>query len=352
MVMATTFLQTMGEQMTQRKKRTIVDEILPDETPTRNNDNENDFTDIVIVLTKVYRVNPNGKRAFSFQTSEVVDEVLIQDRSPNGGSFVVQEYNSSGEIINNTTFDIEPKAIATTHNPSTSASDIHVQMLQNQLQFAQQMVLQLLGNRSSEATPMSEIVSAIKDMHSISGGGGKDPVDLIIKGMELANKSNGGSGDWKTELISTAKEAIGPVVQALSARPQPQHQPGETTMIPAQTTDTIVKEAIKWLKGKILFGLTPDLAVDWILQNGNDPQYQPILATAVNGTVDNFIAVDTEIANEPYRTWFTTAIQLIKDAYAEQSANNTDMDGGDRNVADVATNAKSGSAKSKLKKVG
>jgi hypothetical protein len=338
--------------MAQRKKRTIVDEILPDEQ-IRNDNNDTDISDLVIVLSKVYRVNPNGKRAFSFQTSEAVDEVMIQERCPNGGSFAVFEYNSSGEVVNNATFDIEPKTIATLNNSSTSASDIHVQMLQNQLQFAQQMVLQLLGNRNNEATPMSEIVSAIKDMHSISGGNGKDPVDLIIKGMELANKSNGGTGDWKTELISTAKEAIGPVMSALSARPQ-QPTPGETVMISANTNtpDTIVRDAIKWLKSKIIFGLTPDLAVDWILQNGNDPQYQPILTTAVNGTVDNFIAIDAELGNEPYRTWFTTAIQMIKDAYAEQSANNSDMDRGTGNITNVTVDAKSSSAKSKLKKVG
>jgi hypothetical protein len=340
--------------MTQRKKRTIVDEILPDESPRVDN-SDTDIVDLVITLSKVYRLNPNGKRAFSFQTSEAVDEVMIQERCPNGGSFVVNEYNSTGEMVGNNTLEIEPKTIALTNTPSTSASDIHVSMLQNQLQFAQQMVLQLLGSRNNESTPMAEIVSAIKDMHAITGNTGKDPVDMIIKGMELANKSNGGSGDWKTELISTAKEAIGPVLGALNARqPQPI---GETHMIPASvnppqpTPDKVVREAITWLKGKILFGLTPDLAVDWILQNGNDPQYQPILATAVNGSVDNFIALDNDLHNEPYRTWFTTAIQLIKDAYAEQSTN-TNLDGGTGNTTDNAADAKSGTGKSKLKKVG
>lgn len=340
--------------MAQRKKRTIIDEVLP-EDQQRETNNEADISDIVIVLSKVYRVNTNGKRSFVFQTAEPVDEITIQDRSPNGGSFAVIEFNSSGEVVNTNTFDIEPKAITTLPNSPSSASDIHVQMLQNQLQFAQQMVLQLLGNRGTESTPVAEIVSAIKDMHSITGGGGKDPVDMILKGMELANKANGGTADWKTELISTAKEAVGPVLSMLSKQNPPQSQTiphGETHMIPAKTPETIVNEAIKWLKGKILFGLTPDLAVDWILQNGNDPQYQPILATAIQGTVDNFIAMDAEIGNEPYRTWFATAIQLIKDAYAEQSANNTDLERGTGNGTNVAGNEKSSPAKSKLKKVG
>lgn len=336
--------------MYQRKKRTIVDEIIPDDEQ-RSTNTDSDISDILITLSKVYRINPNGKRSFSFQTGESVDEIMIQERCSNGGSFVVIEFNSSGEVVNTNAFDIEPKIIPALSNSPSSTGDIQVQMLMNELQWARGMVMQLLGNRNSEQTPVAEIVSAIKDMHSIAGGGGKDPVDMIIKGMELANKANGGSGDWKTELISTAKEAIGPVLGALSQRQQPQ-QTGEQQMIPAQTPDTVIKEAIKWLKGKILFGLTPDLAVDWILQNGNDPQYQPILAAALNGTVDNFIAVDSEIGSEPYRTWFTTAIQQIKDAYAEQSASNTDLVGGTGNTPDNAVDAKSGSAKSKLKKVG
>lgn len=328
-----------------RKKRTIVDEVLPDET--NQTATTSDIEDLVIVLSKVYKTN-GAKRSFCFQSAEPVDEVLIQERQPMGGSFAVFEYNAQGDVVNSTTFDIEPKP-ATTPNASTSPTDIHTTMLMNELQFMRGMVMNMVNNRSSEATPIAEIIRAAKDMTSM--GGGKDPVEMLIRGMELG-KQNGGSAssDWKAELIHTAKEALVPVVNILS---QNSNKPnGVTTMIPAntQTPATIVKDAIIWLKGKIMVGLTPSLAVDWILQNGNDPQYQPILAMAVQGTIDNFIELDNDIANEPYRSWFTSAIQMIKDEYAEQSGNTSDMDGGNRNVSNDAPNEKPSATKSKLKK--
>lgn len=330
-----------------RKKRTIIDENLPDEleTPSR----ESNIEDLVIVLSKVYKINAS-KRSFCFQTAEPVDEVSIQERYPAGGSFSVFEYNAQNDVVNSLTFDIEPKPMA--NNPAVSPQTDLQTMLMGELNWMRGMVLQMISNRGQESTPMTEIVRAVKDMHSMAGGGGKDPVDLLIKGMELGQKSSSSaSGDWKSELIHTVKETAGPILNALSAPKQQPTSNGVQTVIPQTTPTTIVKQAIAWLKSKIIAGLEPGLAVDWILQNGNDPQYQPILSMAVQGTIDNFIEQDADIANEPYRTWFTTAITMIKDAYAEQSGNAGDMDGGNRDVSNVAVNEKSGSGKSKLKKV-
>lgn len=336
----------MGVTIMPRKKRTIIDENIPDENEQTTTNT--DIEDLVIVLSKVYKTN-GAKRSFCFQTAESVDEVVIQDRHPAGGAFAVFEYNAAGDVVNTTNYDIEPKPALS--NPNAPAGDLHTQMLMNELQWMRGMVMNMVGNRASEATPITEIIRAAKDIHSMSGGGGKDPMDMLIKGMELGQKSNGGAPDFKTELLQTAKEAVLPVVKLLSER-QPMPTGGQH-MVPTnpQTPAAIVQDAIIWLKGKIIMGLTPGLAVDWILQNGNDPQYQPILAMAVQGTVENFIELDSELNNEPYRGWFTAAIQLIKDEYAEQSGNAGDMGGGNRDVTDNAVNAKPSTAKSKLKKV-
>jgi hypothetical protein len=181
---------------------------------------------------------------------------------------------------------------------------------------------------------------------------GKDPVEMILKGMELANKSNGG-GDWKTELISTAKEAILPAITMLGNMKQntPQQPTTQATLPEALEANGVLHQAIKWLKSKILSGLETGLAVDWIIQNANDAQYQPILSMAVQGSIDNFIAVDPEIANEPFRQWFTTAIQLLKEWYAEQSNDSTDLGGGVRNNPNPTTNAKVNTRKPIIKKV-
>jgi hypothetical protein len=117
-----------------------------------------------------------------------------------------------------------------------------------------------------------------------------------------------------------------------------------------QTPESQLKDGIAWLKKKILSGLTPDLAVEWIVNNANDPQYQPIISTAINGGVDAFIQLDAEIGNEPFKTWFTTAIDDLKGIYAEQSTNAADNDGGNGNGTNVTGNAKPRTAKSQKPK--
>src|SRR5215831_7809915 len=337
-----------------RKKRTIIEENLPDETTKTESE---DISDLLIVLTKVYRLN-GATKSFCFQSNEPVDEVLIQTRYPNGGKFLVQEYNGMNEMVNHTTVDIEPAPPMTTplQTPTTglSAVDIQNRMLLDELQWTRQMLLQLISNNNhgNGSTPVGELVAAMQGIHSIAG---KDPIDLLIKGMELGSKSGGAAQDWKSELIHTAKEIVPSALQAISSL-TPNHnsqqlQPNGQPMLSTLTPEGQLKFGLQWIRSRIMGGMTPDLAVNWLIQNANDPQYEPILSTAIQGNIDNFIALDPLIANEPYRTWFTTAIQMLKEWYAEQSAVIPDNDGGDGDSTDVADDADSSVGKPAIKKV-
>jgi hypothetical protein len=66
--------------------------------------------------------------------------------------------------------------------------------------------------------------------------------------------------------------------------------------------------------------------------------YQPFLQKAVQGDINTFIAIDPELANEPFKSWLTNAINMLKDAYANNN-NPTDMDGGIGNDTDITSNA-------------
>jgi hypothetical protein len=61
--------------------------------------------------------------------------------------------------------------------------------------------------------------------------------------------------------------------------------------------------------------------------------YQPFLAMAVQGDINTFIQIDPELANEPYRGWLTSAINMLKEAYAGN--NQADNDGGTGNDSDT-----------------
>jgi hypothetical protein len=98
--------------------------------------------------------------------------------------------------------------------------------------------------------------------------------------------------------------------------------------------------------------MSVDLAIGWVIQNAKDPLCNQLISQAIRGDVNTFIAIDPEIANEPYKTWFTSAIQLLKDEYAAaQSANTLDSERGTGDDTDDAVDEKASAGKPKVVKV-
>lgn len=330
-----------------RKKRTIVEETIPDAPNTDTDDIDN----IVCVLTKVYKLSGGGK-SFCFQTTEPADEVTIQAQYPTGGKFLVLEYNTMNQVIGTTHIDIEPKPLAVSSNGNGS-EDIRTRMLMEELAFTRNMMLQMIngvfsGKSQTTSTPLGELAQAMQVVNEISSK--SNPVDLIIKGMELGVKSNGGSPDWKAQLVDAAKDVLPAVVQTFSAARQPQGQP---TMI-STTPAAMIKQGIDWLKPQILGNMSVDLAVGWVIQNAKDPLCQQLIGHAIKGDVNTFIQIDPELANEPFLTWFTSAIQLLKDEYAaaqQQGSDTYDDERGTGDSADDATHEKVSVGKSHIAKV-
>lgn len=325
---------------TNRKRKVIVEENLPDDTGA-GGENGVDVADVICVMSKVYRLN-GGSKSFVTQTDIPVDEIFLQNNYPQGGKYIVYEFNTLGAQINTVNYEIEPKALTTSngnngHVGMGTVQEMQVRMLFDELSHSRQMVLQLIGQLagSNRGGSVNELVTALASLHQISGGTqGKDPVELLIKGMELG--ANGGkvSGDWKSELLSTIKDVAPSALNAIAASRQPvaalNPAPGvNQSMTEQPTEEMLVRSYIQQIKTYAVGGLNVDLAVEWITNNARDPQYQPLLRLAIHGTVDNFIALDADIANEPYRAWFTSAITKIKEWYAEQQVpNDDDMDGG------------------------
>lgn len=327
-----------------RKKKTIVEETIPDEPIGIDSD-----TDIVCVLTKVYKLSGGGK-SFCFQTTEPVDEVTIQAQYPTGGKFVVFEFNSLNQQIGTTHIDIEPKPLAL--SAANGNGDIRSQMLLEELAFTRNMMLQMIQglfqNKTQQAaTPLGELAQAMQVVHQLSPVG--NPVDLIVKGMELGINANGGAPDWKAQLVSSAKELV-PAIMTARQQTQPiQNVQQPITLPPA----ALIKQGIDWIKPKIIGGMDTGLAIEWVIRNGNDPLFQQLLANAIQGDINTFIQLDAEIANEPYRTWFTTAIQQIKEWYAaQQSADQNDNERGDRDDTDLTDDEVISVGKPKVVKVG
>lgn len=332
-----------------RKKRTIVEETIPD-APQETID---EFGSL-IVLTKVHKLN-GADRAFCFQSDTPVDEVTLQNMYPLGGKFIVTEYNSANELVGTPTVmtieakpnSVQPVAV------NGSADDIRTRMLLEELAFTRNMMLQMINGvfnnkAQTTGTPLGELAQAMQMLHTISPQ--NNSADLILKGMELGMKANGSGGDWKTALVDTAKDIAPVVVQAFgAARTAQAQQQGQMTMIPV-TPAAMLKQGLDWLKPRIISGLEVDLAVGWVIQNANDPMCQQLLSHAAQG-LEAFVSVDPEIANEPYKTWFTTAIVNLRQWYATQSANQDDNERGNGDDTDTTVDAPISVGKSTIAKV-
>lgn len=330
-----------------RKKRTIVEETIPDAAPEAA-----DEFGSLIVLTKVHKLN-GADRAFCFQSDTPVDEVTLQNMYPLGGKFIVTEYNSANELVGNpTVLTIEAKPNAAQPAATGNADDIRTRMLMEELAFTRNMMLQMINGvfsnkQGAAGTPLGELAQAMQMLHTIAPQ--TNSADLILKGMELGMKANGSGGDWKTALVDTAKDIAPVVVQAFGAA-RAQAQQGQMTMI--QTTPSaMLKQGLDWLKPRIIGGLEVDLAVGWVIQNANDPMCQQLLSHAAQG-IEAFTAVDPEIGNEPYKTWFTTAIVNLRQWYAAQSANQDDNERGNGDDSNTEPNATVSVGKSTIAKVG
>jgi hypothetical protein len=358
-----------------RKKRVIIDSEIPDAGITTDegeqilfgddtpiDDTFNQFGESEPFLMKVYKITPSGS-SFVFSTTEKPDpanfESSIQERYPAGGKMVVRFYKNNRIVEPSRHVEIEPKVLTTLPtNVNESVYSVQVKMLTDQLMMMQNMVMAFIGRPVpvAQQTPVNELVTVMTAMQGIQGNR-TDSVDMLIKGMELAKGLNGGSEDWKSTLISSAKEVLSPVAGIIAQHKMNQGNPNPLPIQPQQLTernngavihtDMLIKQGLAWLKPKIIAGFPVELAVEWIWTNGNDGMYQPFLAKAIQGDVNTFIEIDPELANEPYKSWLTTAINMLKDAYANNN-NQADNDGGTGDNSDVTGNAPISSGLSKV----
>src|SRR5215475_5355529 len=336
-----------------RKQKTIIEETLPDKT-------EKDFAadEQIVALYKVYKFN-GGSKSFCFQTAEPVDEVYLQSQYPAGGKFIVYVYNEViGEIIGTHHFDIEPKPMSNGNGNNSvggygSVADMQIRMLMEELNYTRQLLLQQLnGNKNGSLLEMIQVMKGIKEISPAS----KDPIELLIKGMELGQK-NSGPSDFKSELLSAAKDVIPPALEAFAAAKQMQAgvvpAQGQPMLNPPSTSqNSLMKMGLSWIKSRILSGgMNPQFAAELLIQNAKDAMYQPLLLKIIQGDINTLIEIDAEISNEPYKSWFEEAIKEVKDWHAAQTQDNTDYDGRDGNGTDFADDEESSTAKPIISKV-
>lgn len=185
------------------------------------------------------------------------------------------------------------------------------------------------GNGLSMAKTIVELAAAI-------GGGGNGKEDnwlTVVKdvGKEVVNKlplaalMPAPAAAPQPEQPAPAERVVSPVVSpVVVTTPQPAAPaapaPGPPDMRNPQTIVELIRVGLAYLKQK---AAKPDpdgnlfnLAIDWIMENSEEPQWAAILGTIREGaTFEQLLQFDVEIANiPPLREWFK---RLYDELHAE-----------------------------------
>jgi hypothetical protein len=323
--------------MAARKKRTIIEEQLPDTGSGEEQDEITAFdvalesvedletlTDVMEQygqtgkLLKVYR--ESGE--FCYQ-SDTVDEAFIQKHFGGGGYrirlFLNGKYKKTIPIS-----CAAPIVENGNGNGNGNSSDHH-------RDFLEKLVLAQIasGGGSNKAPSITELTTALANLDGLRGKQ-ESAMDLFQKGVSFAKEifdmKTPGSGDWKSELISAAKDAlpvVGGIIASRSGVPaMPTKDPNAlVTATPEQQVEAI-KQGLVYLKKQCLKGVDPKLIVDWVDNNAED--YQPLIHNVLNLPFEKFVEIDAEIGNEPFKQWFTGLFDGLRSAFV--TVDTVDMD--------------------------
>lgn len=249
-----------------------------------------------------------------------------------GGSYTIEYvYQNGTKRLEHWEIADKP-ATAETNKPRT-IEDVQIAMLKEQSQMNRDLLMAVLG-RGQNSTPMSEIAQIWGLIHganpNVNGNGGgtiDKMLSFLEKGIEIgASKGGDGDMDWKKMLITAVRE-IAPTVTSVIAQAKGVPMPetiagGEVLALPEQQ----IQKGIATIKKQIIGGMPVGLALDWVVANATEPQYQQLLQLALSKSFDDIVKIDNELANEPYNTWFRQFLEGLKAHFKEQSTTEPEDD--------------------------
>ena len=302
---------------------------------------------------KVYKTPlRGGTEAYCFSTDESLDEDALRD-SFGSGKYLVRIW-SNGVYADTAVINIA-EAVGGDVQSTSSSSDARVyEMMQTYNANLQTMILALI-NRENPATTngngsggIKELIESVVALNGLTAG--KEPVNMLLEGIKLAKSMNGGSSDWKSELLDVAKEVGRPIVTEMVKAKMVSSNDNQSvprTAIAAGPlpTDQILKSGLDFLKQQMKF-MPPELAIEWISSNSGHEQYQQFVRFALMNSFSDFCKIDPELNNEPYKPWFEALHRGIHETFATETDGSvpSNITGPNGDVSDITVDA-IGSAK-------
>lgn len=293
----------------------------------------------------IYRIERTGEKAFLCKCElQYFSEEWLQ-ATYGEGRYIIQAKDEKGVIRGTRTITMgpsnEPKA-PTGFQPNPlplpvpdTGGNMQLQLLMQEMAANREIMLEMIrANNGGGKTGLGDLVEVIQAMKALqpppaaNGNSMESMLSLLKTGIEIGQT---GTVDTSSKggvmgMIKDALPIVGDVIKGFL--PQRAPEPGQNppaTVAPAQLaglegidprTADMIRHGISYLKGKVLQGKSPDTWIDFILDNMDDPQWQPFLRFA-GMPYEEFAKIDAELLQVPYRPWFEHLLKSVQEALAQ-----------------------------------
>lgn len=296
------------------------------------------------IKIKILKWGPKGKSYCFSLDGGPVDEDFIQSQF-GGGRFQGQIFKNGIYTGNSFELNIADR-VASAGGASGGMADLQARMMQQQIDFLKDIILR---NGQQQQTPVGELADALTKVNAMTGGNGggmgEKAVELILKGIELG-KAIGGNGkdeSW-SDVIREALPVVGEMMQQrkqANGQPRERAQVQAANALPEADHSDVIRQGIAYLKGKAITGRDPGLYVDWMIDNAEEPQYQPILHFILTSEFSALEQIDPEIGKPPYSDFFRSVYDGLRSAFEQQNSMELDTGGPSGDGGNVKKDGKS-----------
>src|SRR5262245_15586372 len=360
-----------------RRKRTIIEELQPDPSPSEGSgevvpteddlQREEEIQNFVqsfggdVCRVSVYRLNKAGKLAYVGSLSPgAVTESLIQE-TYGEGEYNIRLLDERGKFLMRRSIVIEgPRREPVTGLGLAANSDgnrVQIEMLQQQMMRQHEMLLAMIqkaGNSGSSAKELAEALVELRKVVKPTESESKptdalesirSAIDLLNEGIKLAGKTSrgGNEGESKLETWRGILEAVPGIVSAVStlrpgqtvglqpagAPPQGAPQPNPHIGEQSGVELAFLKQTFAYLKGKAAAGKSVDLMIDWIAENLDEPPWLPLTQRILAMPFEELGSIDPDTQVEPLRSWFYQLYHGLKQVLEERAAQASSQNAGE-----------------------
>jgi hypothetical protein len=294
------------------------------------------------IIYRIYRSTPSGP-SFCYETAEYSETFLQRERG--AGAYVVRIYIDAKY---KKSIPVQVDAPASGPGTAENQTGSHSAFLEKML-----MALILKDHQPAPAGPsITDLTTALSNLDALRGKQ-ESGIDLFMKAFTLAKDLQGdkdnSSGDWKTELLKMGRDAIPAITSVVQARTQPNPPPTQVqeppVIDPNQLTEEqrkgMLRQAITYLKSQFISGLPPESALDFIVANSGNPQYQAIITAVLSYRFEDILELDHEIKSEPFHLCFRTLYDGLRSEFGGEDTVENDPRGDTGDVANAGNDGDS-----------